>query len=204
MNVNQTLDGGATPTRALQISPCSLLEIREFVETNHYSRSVNGVTTRQCFKVEMDNELVGAVIFGPMATTAWRKFGSSEEKVIELRRLVLLDRVPKNSESKVIGYTLRQIRKLLPLTEIVVSYADPRFGHCGTIYKASNFKYLGVSSPDSGYRDTETGKVYHSRSLRVKYKGDFKPFVKKLRAKLALGLLEKVPLPPKHCFVYYL
>ena len=74
--------------------------------------------------------------------------------------------------------------------------------HSGVIYRASNFQYLGVSADDKGFRDPETGKTYHSRALRTKYNGDFKPFVKKLRAKHEAGLLEVVELPGKHCYTY--
>lgn len=200
----QSPDGGANPTPALHISECSLGDVRDFVELNHYSRSVNGVKISQCFRVTIGADLVGAVIFGSLSTTAWKRFADAEKKVLELRRLVLLDHVPKNSESKVIGFTLRRIRKLFPEVEKVVSYADPNHGHSGVIYRASNFAYLGLSGRDSGYRDRETGKIYHSRALRTKYRGEFKPFVKKLREKWVNGQLEKIPLQGKHCYCFTL
>jgi hypothetical protein len=31
--------------------------------------------------------LVGAALFGQLSTTAWKKFGSAESEVLELRRL---------------------------------------------------------------------------------------------------------------------
>lgn len=202
-------DGGATPTfplyfkaRDLTISLCDLSEIRNFIETHHYSKNVNGVKISYCFKVEHQGVLVGGVLFGAMSTTAWKKFANSEEKVLELRRLVLLDSAGKNSESRVIGFCLRYIRKESRKIEVVVSYADPYHNHEGTIYKASNFKYVGLSGKDKGFLDVETGKIYHSRALRTKYKGDYKPFVKKLRAKLENGQLIPIALPSKHCFIY--
>jgi len=137
-----------------------------------------------------------------MSTTAWKKFADTEKKVLELRRLVLIDDAGKNSESRVIGHCLRTIKKIDKEVEIIVSYADPYYNHNGTIYKASNFEYIGLSGKDNGYLDKETGKIYHSRALRTKYKGDYKPFVKKLREKLENGLLEPFSIPPKYCFVY--
>lgn len=188
--------------KQLIILPCDLQEIKSFVESNHYSHSVNGVKITQCFKVIFENEIVGGVIFGAMSTTAWKKFSNSEKQVLELRRLVLLDRAGKNCESRVIGHTLRYIKKHLKEIKVIVSYADPNHGHSGTIYKASNFKYLGKSASDIGYLDTETNKVYHSRALRTKYKGDYKPFVKKLRHKKESGILQEIKLQGKHCFVF--
>jgi hypothetical protein len=189
-------------TRELAIASCSLSDVRAFVEAHHYSGSVNGVKITICYRVDHCGVLVGAVIYGQMSTTAWKKFGQSEAEVLELRRLVLVDEAPKNSESRVVGWTLRHIRKNLPNVNIVVSYADPHHGHTGVIYRASNFKYLGESASDTGFYNPITNKTYHSRALRTKYNGDYKPFVKELRFLKDMGILQPVVLPGKHCYVY--
>lgn len=204
----QSAGGGSSPTSSLsvkdlKVTECKLSAIREFVEQHHYSHSVNGVKISLCFMVELGPKLVGAVIFGGMSTTAWKKFARTEQAVLELRRLVFLDEAPKNSESRVIGVCLRHIRKHIPGVEIVVSYADPAHGHTGVVYKASGFVLVGMSGRDQGFRD-ENGRIYHSRALRTKYKGDYKPFVKVLRQKLASGLLVPVEIPPKFCYTFSL
>lgn len=186
----------------LSVTRCPVVDIRSYVEDNHYSGSINGVKISYCFKVVAPSgQLVGGVIYGQMSTTAWKRYGDAEDDVLELRRLVLDDQCARNSESRVVGQTLRWLKKNTSV-KTVVSYADPHYGHEGTIYKASNFDYLGVTSKDKGYRDVETGKVYHSRALRTKYKGEYKPFVKRLRDKLDKGLLEPIELPGKHVYVY--
>lgn len=190
--------------RNLVIQPCELAEIRDFVEKHHYSHNVNGVKITQCFRVMHEGTLVGGVIFGQMSTTAWKKFSENECEVLELRRLVLIDEAGRNSESRVIGTCLRWIKKNIKHVNVIVSYADTMYGHIGTIYKASNFEYMGLSAKDKGYRDIDTGKIYHSRALRTKYKGKYKPFVVKLRDKLDNGLLEKIELSGKHCYIYRL
>jgi hypothetical protein len=184
--------------------PCSLQTIRDFIELHHYSHNVNGVKVSYCFCVLCEGLLVGGVLFGQLSTTAWKKFANSEKKVLELRRLVLLDAVGKNAESKTVGWCLRWLKKNATDVEIVVSYADPNYGHSGIIYKASNFEYIGVSGSDIGFHDPDTGKTYHSRALRTKYKGEFKPFVKRLRKKNEQGKLTRVKLEGKHCFIYRL
>jgi len=189
--------------RELVISLCDVKDIKDFIEENHYSHNINGVKIKFCFKVEYNATLVGGVIFGALSTTAWKKFANEEKKVLELRRLVLVDNAGKNSESRVIGSCLRVIKNNDKDVEVIVSYADPHHGHEGIIYKASNFTHVGMSGKDNGFIDNETGKIYHSRALRTKYKGEYKPFVKKLREKLENGLLTPIPLPPKHCFVYW-
>jgi len=188
--------------RSLDITPCETSDVRLFIETHHYSKSINGVKITQCFKVKHGDELVGAVLFGQLSTTAWKKFGDTESEVLELRRLVLLDKCGKNSESRVIGYCLRWLRNHLPSIKKIVSYADPMYGHEGVIYRASNFTMVGVTPDDKGFYDPDTGKTYHSRAMRTKYKGDYKPFVKRLRAKLEAGLLVEKVLKGKFCYVY--
>ena len=195
-------DGSTIKARHIQFEPCDVSDIRSFVEANHYSRNINGVHITCCFKATYNGCLVGAMLFGQMATTAWKKFADEEQKVLELRRLVFLDEAGRNSESRFVGFAIRWIKKNLPTVEVIVSYADPKYGHSGVIYRASNFELIGKSAKDFGYLDPDTGKVYHSRALRVKYKGDYKPFVKRLRDKLERGVLEKIELPPKYCYVY--
>ena len=190
--------------KELSVEPCIVSDVRGFIEKNHYSKSINGVKITQCFRVEHDGELVGAVLFGQMSTTAWRKFGDKEGDVLELRRLVLIDECPRNSESYTIGCCLRWIKRKLPEVKVVVSYSDPMYGHTGVIYRASNFQFIGVTPDDKGFRDLESGKVYHSRALRTKYKGEYKPFVKRLRYKLENGGLEEIVLKGKNCFIYKL
>lgn len=190
--------------RDVRVEWCSRGEIRDFVEENHYSHSLNGVKTAACYRFVYRGDTVGAAVFGPMSTTAWKKFAQKESAVLELRRFVLLDTVGRNGESRLLSVCIRDLRGRHPEVEVLVSYADPAHGHEGTIYKASNFEYVGTSAKDYGYYDPENDRIYHSRSLRVKYKGRYKPFVVKLREKLDRGELTKVELPGKHCYIYRL
>ena len=190
--------------KELSVILCERSEIRSFIETHHYSKSINGVKSTFCFKILFKERLVGAILFGQLSTTAWKKFSSVEEEVLELRRLVLVDAAKKNSESRVISKAIKQIKKASSTVKFIVSYADPNYGHTGVIYRASNFKFVGMSGKDKGFVDTETGKLYHSRALRTKYKGEYKPFVLRLREKLDKGLLKPIDLKPKYCYVYAL
>lgn len=49
--------------------------------------------------------------------------------------------------------------------EFVLSYADEEQGHTGVIYRASNFKYLGKTSP--GKTLEVDGKKFHIRTLSM-------------------------------------
>lgn len=181
----------------------SLKNTRHLVETEHYSKSVNGIKISFVFSLWFKDEMIGCVMYGQMATTAWKKFGSKETDVLELRRLVVKRGYDKNISSWFVSKTIKYLKKNT-CTKVIVSYADPFHNHKGYIYQALNFMYIGLSGKDKAYMDNETGKVYHSRALRTKYKGEFKPFVQRLRDKLSLGLLTEVVLPGKHTYVYVL
>ena len=84
-----------------------------------------------------------------------------------------------------------------------MSYTDPHHGHFGTIYQAANWNYEGQTAPDV-LLQTPGGRLYHSRALRTKYNGDFKPFVKRLRKLQEDGLLTEVAVPGKHIYTYAL
>jgi hypothetical protein len=60
-----------------------------------------------------------------------------------------------------------------------------------------------VTASDVSYL-SPTGKMYHSRALRVKYNGDYKPFVKQLRKWHESGELKEIILPGKHIYTYTL
>jgi hypothetical protein len=172
------------------------------IETYHYAHNVNGVKISQCFAIKHEKELVGGIIFGLMSTTGWKKFSDDEYKVLELRRLYIMDSVGRNAESYCISQAIKWLKLNFQHVETIVSYADPKAGHKGTIYRASNFKYEGITGGDIGYYDKESGKTYHSRTIRNKYKGELKPFAKKLWDKRMRGELKEVTLPSKHCYSY--
>lgn len=186
----------------MEVVVCERKEISAFVEKYHYSQNVNGMKTSVCFKLVHNDEIVGAIMYGAVSTTAWKRYGEKESDVMELRRLILLDDVPRNSESWFISRTIAQVKELYPYVKVLVSYADPAHGHVGYVYQATNWIYLGQSNKDVLLKDLDTGRVYHSRSLRVKSKGEFKPFVKVLRQKQIDGRLELINIPGKLIYVY--
>ena len=82
----------------------------------------------------------------------------------------------------------------------ILSYADETYGHQGTIYKASNFEYLGKTS--SGKMINYNGKLYHDKTIRTKYKGELKPFAKRLKEKLETGEATWVKNKKGNIFIY--
>ncbi|QDF14368.1 hypothetical protein [Staphylococcus phage PMBT8] len=175
-------------------------EIKEFIEKHHYSHNINGCIADYCFGLYLKstNILVGAMFYGKMAmANQYKKYGEQHE-VIELRRLVLVDDTPKNTESFFIGWSLRWLKKNTDI-KTIVSYADPNYGHSGVIYKATNFKHVGMTSP--GRVIIYNGKKYHDKTIRTKYKGRLKPFAKKVKEALKSGDAYYKKQLPKHIYV---
>jgi len=141
-----TAGGGSIPFRSLQsliVDACPVADVRSFIEQNHYSKSIKGVTPSHCFKVTLDGQIVGAAIFGlPGMRETLEKYSEfGKYKLVELRRFCMIDDTPRNSESRSISIMLRALRK--QGIQRVLSYADPTYGHVGTIYKALQFACLG-------------------------------------------------------------
>lgn len=84
--------------------------------------------------------LSGVITFGVPPSRHLQKSAcpSDPGMVIELNRLWVDDRLLRNSESWFVSRSLR----MLP-ARIVVSYADPLYGHAGYVYRALNFNYAG-------------------------------------------------------------
>lgn len=181
---------------------CERSEITEFIETNHYSHNINGCITDYCFKLTYEGNIIGAMFYGRMAmANQWKRFSDSEDGVTELRRLVCIDDTPKNTESYFIGATLRYLKKNTNV-KVVVSYADQEYGHFGTIYRASNFEYHGFKKGAKVIM--HNGKQYHDKAIRTKYKGELKPFAKRLVDALASGEAYYKETVGKHTYVYNL
>lgn len=185
-----------------KVKPVTRSEVKDFIEEHHYSHNINGLRVAYCFGLYDDETLVGAMLYGGLAmANAWKKYGDSDAEVLELRRLVLIDDTPRNSESFFIGHTLRWLKKNTQV-KTIVSYADPNYGHSGVIYRATNFAHVGMTSP--GRVIMWQGKKYHDKAIRTKYKGELKPFAKELKAALDSGAANYVKQQPKHIYVYKL
>ena len=144
--------------------------VRKFLKKWHYSDYVN-IQAKHTFCLFKNGkfdipEMIGVCIYtrpaGPSAGQTY--YPEAPNKVLELRRLCLIDDTPKNAESFFVGRTLRWLRQNTAW-EFVISYADEEQGHKGIIYKASNFKSLGKTSP--GKKLEVDGKSFHIRTLSM-------------------------------------
>lgn len=178
--------------------------IKDFIETWHYSKSINGCKSSYCFALyNPSHEMVGAMFFGRLAMyNQYKRFSEDEDKVIELRRLCCIDDTPRNAESYFISRALKLLKQIWRSDGIVISYADAEYGHEGTIYKASNFESVGFV-PGARVIDWN-GKVYHDKTIRTKYNGKLKPFAQRVKDALENGEAFYRKTKGKHTYVYHL
>lgn len=191
---------GMSKVRNYKVELCSRNEVSDFIEKWHYSQNVNGLISDYCFKLLDGDEIIGAMMYGRIAMAGvWKKYVDAESDIIELRRLCCIDETPKNTESYFIGHTLRWLKANTKIKR-VISYADTTYGHEGTIYKASNFKHIGMTA--SGRVIMYNGKRYHDKTIRTKYKGALKPFAKRIKEALDSGAARYINTKGKHIYIY--
>ncbi len=178
-------------------------DVSEFIETHHYSKNINGCIADYCYALFTDSGLmVGAMFFGRMAmANQWKRFSDIESNVIELRRLCCVDDTPKNTESYFIAKALKLLSKDWR-KGLVVSYADKEYGHSGIIYQASNFEMIGEIKGAKVI--VYQGRLYHDKTIRTKYKGELKPFAKKIKDALDSGDAYYKKTAGKFTYVYNL
>lgn len=114
---------------------------------------------------DSDNELRGVVMYGTPSSAPLRSGIAGKDNannVIELTRLWVDDDAPKNSESFLIGRSIKHCGK-----EIVVSFADTRENHLGIVYQATNWIYTGLSAKRTDW--TVDGIDKHGHTWADKY-----------------------------------
>ena len=122
-------------------------EIKRLLVENHYTNSAPSAV-KYCFVLrDLEQNVKGVILYSHFSRLqASRKY----ENCLELSRLWVVGGEPKNTASFFIGHTLRFLQNKTRLLG-VVSYADTTEGHTGTVYKASNFKLLGLTARSYHY-----------------------------------------------------
>jgi len=169
------------------IKPISYKMAMDLVVENHYLHrkcpcsQAFGLFEKNEVSSDLFNneELIGCVVYGTPSSSSLRKgiCGISESfNVIELTRLWIKDNTPKNTESYLIGNTLKLVNK-----EIIVSYAEIQQGHLGVVYQATNWLYTGLSAKRKNWVIDGVNKhcqtiadKYTSKQLKEKYGDKFK------------------------------
>lgn len=146
----------------------------EFVERHHYSHSFP--SGRFSFGLHTRGRLVGVAVFSHPTNdkTLTNVFPCPALEAVELGRFVLLDEVPGNGETWMLGRCFDMLKKAG--VRGVVSFSDPlprrssdgRIvlpGHVGTIYAAHNGVYMGRATSRT-LRLLPDGTVFNDRTVQ--------------------------------------
>ncbi len=105
---------GSTPSAALQsliVRPIPLAMAKELLVREHYLRSFPG-GTHLAFGVFLGKRLLGGLSLGAGPANAYALVeGAQPQDCLALSRLWLSDELPPNSESRVLGFTLRSLKR---------------------------------------------------------------------------------------------
>lgn len=150
------------------IKPVSKELAKSLIVTNHYSHKWNGgfgIYSFGIFRASEPERCLGVAAYGYMKNPKAQIFTHPNPQgwMIELNRMWIDDELGKNAETVLIGSSLKLLKKADPNIVAVQSFADGRLG-CGTIYKASNFKFFGYHYT-TFLKNTRTGEVCHEQTL---------------------------------------
>lgn len=167
---------------------------REMMVQHHYAHSMPAV--QMSVGVYVDEVLNAVVCFGQSATPMMKE-SLPDPNYLELVRLFSFDWAGKNIESFAIARAIEFVRTHYPHVKCLVSFADPKQGHVGGIYQATNWLYCGQSD-DADWFVIDGGLV-HPRSVVAKYGTSAHD---KLRA-MGIQFTTRT-LPGKHRYIYLL
>jgi len=148
----------------LRLDWCSHEAAKYSVKNWHYSESLPAAPVK--IGVWENDEFIGSVLYsrGASANIA-EPYGMDQTEVCELTRIALDDH--DSPVSQIISISLKLLKKNSPGMRLVVSYADPRQEHDGTVYQASNWIYEGKKKPERYI--SIGGDVKHRKTLHSKY-----------------------------------
>jgi len=143
-----------------EVAKCSIADVDEFVESHYLGKRPAVVLL--CLMMKCNNQPVGCICYSAPPLQASKRYNC---ETWELARLFIVDEVPRNAETWLIGKSVKHIKRTQPTVGCLVSYADPSADHKGTIYKAANWRTDGMTdegrkTPRSDYVDKNTGIKY--------------------------------------------
>jgi hypothetical protein len=160
-----------------EVKEISLLTAKNIVEEYEWLGCMPAVSWF-CYGIFFDGYCGGVVVFSPEYIEnlgRWDKYEFTG-KIILLSRGVCLHWTPINTNSKLIMSAIKMLPKKF---KVITATTDHLAGEIGTIYQACNFYYVGsmrdanpnIPNSKNGDRDAWLidGKLYGSRSLRMKY-----------------------------------
>lgn len=139
--------------RDMIVAPVTSADVREFCHRYHYTGVGNNLNWR--WGLWHGPMLLGVVSYNmPTRSVCASVFGPDHlHQVWHMGRLALAELAPRNSESRLIGGSLRAITREYPEVWAVLTYAATDAGHIGYVYQATNALYTGTGGDPVYYTD---------------------------------------------------
>lgn len=120
-----------------------------------------------CYGAYINNKLVGVAVFANCVRQEIAlKQGLAYQQILELSRFVIdPEYQAKNFATWLLAKSIKLLKHDRPDIVRLVAFSDPTFGHDGTIYKASNWIYDGITTPSYWYYHHKKDKIYHKKTI---------------------------------------
>lgn len=137
------------------VGPASTADVTEFCRRYHYTNTGGNMTWR--WGLWHGVTMLGVVAYNLPAPDVCRSvFGPEHvDRVWHMGRLAMADSAPPNSESRLIGGSLRAISAERPEVWAVLTYAATDAGHIGYVYQATNALYTGEAGQHPYFIDQD-------------------------------------------------
>jgi GNAT superfamily N-acetyltransferase len=170
---------------------------KSFLDSHHYAGYGRAATVS--YVAVLDDEVIGECKFASLVRQrVASSSGFRDSASLELDRFCVRPGYhKKNFSSFMMSACIRLVRRDFPGLEALISFADPRFGHSGGLYRASNWTFVGRTGKSYFYVD-EDGVELNKKAVysRARASG-----LKESDHVMRLGL-RKVLTPRKLKFVY--
>jgi hypothetical protein len=203
-------------TSKLSIRAINKSVAKDIIINNHYS----GLWTKVSYAIGLftsdvdehpffsgvEDKLIGVACYGdPIGRLSGQSISEMLDRteVLELVRLFVFDGYGSNIESWFLGKTFDWLRENVPQIKGLISYSDPKEGHAGTIYQATNWIYQGNSlrfNDGWSFKFDEDGKWQHGRTI-FPYYGTNNPNEIQKQVTKPFWIRKE---PRKHRYVYIL
>lgn len=179
----------------LVVRECKAIDYKPFLQAYHYL--ANAGRGGQVFGAFLGNTLIAVCAFSPLPRQNIRIKDLKYSEVKELSRFCIHPSYQKkNFGSWMISKSIKMLSNNI---KAVLSYADSTFNHNGTMYKAANFEFEGMTRSDYWYSSKE-GWVMHKKTLYNKAQN-----LKMTEAEYATrNGYRKIVGKPKYKYVYYI
>jgi hypothetical protein len=203
-------------TSKLSIRAINKSVAKDIIINNHYS----GLWTKVSYAIGLftsdvdehpffsgvEDKLIGVACYGdPIGRLSGQSISEMLDRteVLELVRLFVFDGYGSNIESWFLGKTFDWLRENVPQIKGLISYSDPKEGHAGTIYQATNWIYQGNSlrfNDGWSFKFDEDDKWQHGRTI-FPYYGTNNPNEIQKQVTKPFWIRKE---PRKHRYVYIL